>query len=96
MKKQEQHYEHAFKWAVYGICVAAFLFILGAVYAVTRVIDGNWTDWKLPVILGIIFLVVVPISAMFTSLSDIKTEIEKEIEKEKNKSKSRSANSRQD
>jgi len=35
----------------------------------------------LPVILGIIFIVLVAVSAMFTSLGDVRTEINKEFEK---------------
>jgi len=84
-KKHHHHHEYSFKWAVYGISVAAFLFILAAIYLVTRIIDTRWLDWKLPVILGIIFCVVVPISAMFTSLGDIKKEMKKEQEQAKKK-----------
>ena len=83
--KTNHTYEHAFKWAVYGISVATLLFVLGAAYAIVRIIDGMWASWQLPVILGIAFMVIVPISAMFTSLGDIKTEIAKEAEKKEKK-----------
>ena len=86
-KKEEKHenYEHSFKWAIYGISVASFLFILAAVYTIVRIVDGAWTDWKLPSILVIVFIVIVPISAMFTSLGDVKREIAKEMAKVKGK-----------
>jgi len=76
MKKE--NYQESFKWAVYGMCVASLLFVLVATYFIVRIIDGNWTSWQLPAILLIIFFVAIPISAMFTSLGDIKREIEKE------------------
>jgi len=71
------YYEGVMKWVIYGICVTSLFCVLAATYLIVRVVDGDWTNWRLPVILAIVFLVVVPISAMFTALSDIKRELDK-------------------
>ena len=78
-KEYEATPETAFRWAIYGISVGALFLVLAATYLIVRVADGNWASWQLPAILGIIFLTIVPISAMFTSLPDIKKEIDKEF-----------------
>ena len=80
MNKQQLE-KTAFKWAVYGISVGTLFILMAASYIIVRIIDGMWLSWQLPVILGIVFIVLVAISAMFTSISDIKTEIKKELEK---------------
>lgn len=72
-----------FHWAVYGICVGSLLFIFAAIYVITRVVDTNWADWKLPTILVTLWLVITVVTAMFFSLFTIKTEMKKEAEKAK-------------
>ena len=79
--------EPSFRWAVFGISVAALLFVLVGAYLIVRIVDNNWADWKFPVIAAIVFLILVTIFAMFTALPEIKAEIAKEIEKEKEKQK---------
>ena len=80
-----EEFKESLRWAIYGISIAA-LFILGvAVYLITRIVDGNWTDWKLPAIMGIVFVVLVSISSMYSAIPEIKNEIEKEAKKEKRK-----------
>ena len=87
MGKKHEVYENSFKWAIYGMSVAALMMILVAAYVIVRIADGMWTSWQLPAILGVVFITIVPISAMFTSLGDVKREIDKEIAKEKDKKK---------
>ena len=55
--------------------------VMAATFVIIRIVDGKWLSWQLPVILGIIFIVLVAVSAMFTSLGDVRTEINKEFEK---------------
>lgn len=71
----------AFRWAIYGISVASLLFVMAGVYLIVRICDGNWADWKLPTILGIIWLVLVIISAMFVAIPEIKNGIKFGIDK---------------
>lgn len=87
MTQKNQEYKGTMKWVIYGMCVASLLFISGATYAIVRIIDGNWTDWKFPAILGIICFVLVTVSAMFTSLGDVKMGIDLEIQKTREKQK---------
>lgn len=82
---EQKPYESAMKWTIYGMGVAALLFIFAAIYSITRIVDGKWLSWQLPAILGILFIVAVTISAMFTSISDIKGEIAKETQRVKEK-----------
>jgi len=69
------------KWAIFGMSVGALFIILISTYLIVRIIDGQWASWQLPVILVIVFLTVVTIAAMFTSIPEMKTEIEKELSK---------------
>jgi len=71
-------YTGEFKWVVFGMIVATWLFVLAAAWLITRIFDGNWSDWRLPATLSIVFIVMVIIGGMFTSLSDIKKELDKE------------------
>lgn len=73
------------KWAVYGISVAALLFVLIAAYLIACIAGGYWAVWQLPVILAIVFFTLVVISAMFVALPEIKAEIQKELDKENEK-----------
>lgn len=88
MKQSSIPYEHSFKWTVYGMSVGAFFMVMAAIWGITRVIDGHWLSWQLPAVIGIITFVIVAISAMFTSLGDVKAEIDKELNKAKIKEKS--------
>jgi len=76
------------RWAIYGISVAALLFVLAAAYIIVRVADGNWANWQLPVILAVVWLTLVIVSAMVVAIPEIKSEIAKELAKNKEKNKS--------
>ena len=78
---KQQFEKTAFKWTVYGISVGTLLMVMVATFAIVRIVDGKWLSWQLPAILGIVFIVVVSVSAMFTSLGDVRTEINKEFAK---------------
>ena len=80
----KKHFNGEFRWAVYGMCVAALFIVLLATWVITRIIDCNWTSWQLPAILAISFLVIVSISGMFSALPEIKKELEKEKTKGEN------------
>jgi len=86
---KKQFEKTAFRWTVYAFCVGTLLILLAATYIVVRIIDGMWASWQLPVILGIVFFVLVSISAMFTSLGDVRTEINKEFAKVEAKAKAK-------
>ena len=81
MGKSKQR-SNEFAWAVFGISAGSFLTLLIATWLIVRITDGNWLSWQLPSILGIVFIVVVCIAAMFFALPEIKKEIEKEKEKQ--------------
>lgn len=66
------------RWAIYGMSVASLLFILVATYLIVRIIDGQWASWQLPTILVIVFFVLVPVSAMWTSVPEVRKEINKD------------------
>lgn len=56
-----------FTWGLFGVCVAALIFALSAIFLITRIIDNKWLDIKMPLILIIIFFAVVIIGAMFAN-----------------------------
>jgi len=41
-------------------------------YFIVRIVDGNWTDWKLPVIFGIVYIFVVTTLMTICKLIDFK------------------------
>lgn len=82
---QQKPYEGSLKWAIYGMSVATWMFILASGYVITRIIDGNWSSWQLPAILGIFWIVPVIIAAMYTSIGDVKYGIEYEMNQSKEK-----------
>ena len=77
---ENKNYGESLKWVIYGIGVATGFILILATYLIVRIADGNWGDYKLPLILLIVFSSIVPIVAMFLSIGDIKKEIEKNKE----------------
>ena len=67
-----------FRWVIFGLCVASLTIVFIAAWLIVRICDNNWTDFRLPAILAIIFVVTVAIGAMFASIPEIKKEIEKD------------------
>jgi len=92
---KQQIEKTAFKWAVYGICVGSLFMLMAASFAIVRIIDGRWLSWQLPAVLGIVFIVLVSISAMFTSLGDVRTEINRELKKMEEKGEAKKAKQQQ-
>ena len=93
MNKQQME-KTAFKWAIYGISVAALFILMVASFVIVRIADSMWLSWQLPVILGVAFIVVVSISAMFTSLGDVRVEINKELKKMEEKAEAKTTKSK--
>jgi len=83
MSVRQTQYQSELRWAIYGICVASLLFLLGAVYLIVRLIDSNWADWQLPTILGIVWLVLVIIGAMVFAIPEISRELKRSKEKDR-------------
>jgi|GEM_PF-5940512 len=75
-----------FHWVVFGIAAGALFLVAGAAYAVWHLIDGNWTNWQIPAIIGICYIVVVSLAAMFLALKTIKRELVLKEQKEQENS----------
>jgi len=88
-KNKYDKQDSSVKWVIFGLSVAALFWIFVGAWAIVRIIDGEWLGWQLPAILGVIYIVVVPIGAMFTSIGDISAEIEKERARKEEKDKAK-------
>ncbi|MCL2846992.1 MAG: hypothetical protein FWE38_04865 [Firmicutes bacterium] len=78
---RDKYLKSDFKWVVFGLGVASVLILSIVAWLIVRIVDGNWASWQLPTILGIAWLAVTIVVAMFVALPDIKKELEKEAEK---------------
>ena len=72
-----------FHWVVYGIGAGILLIVLTSVFLIIRIIDKNWTNWQLPVIMTIAYFMTVSIFAMVFSLKTIKQEMDAQQKKTK-------------
>ena len=74
-KKQPEVRPEDFHWVVFGIGAAALFMLMIGALLVIRIIDGDWLSWKLPAILGIVYIVTVSVFALVFSLKTVKQEI---------------------
>jgi len=65
------------RWVIYGLSTASLTMTFIATWLIVRICDNNWADFRLPLILFIVFVVIVAIGAMFTAVPDIKRELDK-------------------
>ena len=75
-----KHCASSFHWVVFAMIGGALFLLFAASYSIVRIFDGNWSDWKLPAVMGISYLAIVGILAMFFSLKTIKQEMTSEFE----------------
>ena len=67
-----------FHWVVFGICAGALFMLMLGTIVIMRIIDGQWLSWQLPAVMGVAYIVLVSVVAMFFAIKTVKQEIDKQ------------------